>query len=112
MTKIAKNYGLTFKEMVRLVIIKSEIKRDQKFENGNGVQLINGFNPSIEGRELACYESLCDKGFISDCLSKLTGKGLDFPFDMGAISFIGGCYDEDVLDRIKATSTLCLKLPS
>lgn len=101
MTKIAKQYGLTFKEMVRLVIIKSEIKLDQKFEQGDGKRLKHGFNWDIKTRELSSYESLHDKGFITTSLCTLTEKGLNFPFDMGAIAFIGGCDDEDVLSRTK-----------
>lgn len=96
--KIAEKYGLTFKEAINLVAIKSEVMRNEKFEARDWFYI----NSNLTGREINRFVSLREKGFINLTNNKISmdSKGNEFPLNMGAISYVDSYDDEDILENV------------
>jgi hypothetical protein len=100
LTDIAVTNGLTFKEIIKLIILKSEILHAEKFDANTTKEI--EFNWDMSSPELNMYTAMELKGLVAFNLTKVsvTEKGWAMPLDMGPIAFINGCDDNDVLCAI------------
>ena len=97
-SSIAKKWDLTFKEAINLVAIKSEVMRSEKFDDQDWFYI----NSDMGKRQYNKFESLKNKGFIDMTNDKvaMNHKGNEFPLHIGAVSYLGGFDDEDILENI------------
>jgi hypothetical protein len=100
---VAKNNGLTRKELVTLSLCQSQIYHSIKFDNQPDAPTTGFMIGAIKPATRRVLSSLQDKGVLhidSRDILEIADRGWSIPCNAGASVFIGGCNDQDVIEGI------------